>query len=258
MIPHFKKGDFGKLIFAVHDQISTQRAIAEVLGALDDKIVANERVVTASEALMISQAASATGSAAVADVAQQSKVTLNPKEFDASVAHFSLPSFDGGKTPELEAAESIKSNKTLLTRPCVLMSKLNPRIPRGWDVATLPEQMAVASTEFVALVPLELSSSVLWAALSEPSVSVGLASQVAGTSGSHHRVKPGDLLNVQIKDPRTLGQEIQRAIADLGSMCHLRRVESRRLAAARDELLPLLMSGRIRVRDAEKVVEEVG
>jgi type I restriction enzyme S subunit len=34
-------------------------------------------------------------------------------------------------------------------------------------------------------------------------------------------------------------------------------IESRKLAAARDELLPLLMSGRIRVRDAEKVVEEV-
>jgi type I restriction enzyme S subunit len=33
--------------------------------------------------------------------------------------------------------------------------------------------------------------------------------------------------------------------------------ESDRLAATRDELLPLLMSGKIRVRDAEKVVEGV-
>jgi type I restriction enzyme S subunit len=32
--------------------------------------------------------------------------------------------------------------------------------------------------------------------------------------------------------------------------------ESQIIAATRDELLPLLMTGRIRVRDAEKVVEE--
>lgn len=33
--------------------------------------------------------------------------------------------------------------------------------------------------------------------------------------------------------------------------------ENRAVAATRDELLPLLMSGRLRARDAEKVVEEV-
>ena len=33
--------------------------------------------------------------------------------------------------------------------------------------------------------------------------------------------------------------------------------ENRRLAATRDEILPLLMSGKITVKDAEKTVEEV-
>lgn len=33
--------------------------------------------------------------------------------------------------------------------------------------------------------------------------------------------------------------------------------ENQSLAQTRDELLPLLMSGKVRVRDAEKVVEEV-
>ena len=35
------------------------------------------------------------------------------------------------------------------------------------------------------------------------------------------------------------------------------REESRELAATRDELLPLLMSGKVRVKDAEKSLEEV-
>ena len=34
-------------------------------------------------------------------------------------------------------------------------------------------------------------------------------------------------------------------------------LESLKLIGLRDELLPLLMSGKVRVRDAEKVVEEV-
>lgn len=38
---------------------------------------------------------------------------------------------------------------------------------------------------------------------------------------------------------------------------HLLQRESQRLATTRDELLPLLMSGKITVKDAEKTVEEV-
>ena len=34
-------------------------------------------------------------------------------------------------------------------------------------------------------------------------------------------------------------------------------VESLKLTETRDELLPLLMSGKVRVKDAEKAVEEV-
>lgn len=38
---------------------------------------------------------------------------------------------------------------------------------------------------------------------------------------------------------------------------HALQIENQRLAATRDELLPLLMSGKITVKDAEKTVEEV-
>ena len=41
--------------------------------------------------------------------------------------------------------------------------------------------------------------------------------------------------------------ESARAVADLGALCHARRGESVRLAAFRDAVLPLLMSGTARV-----------
>jgi type I restriction enzyme S subunit len=48
--------------------------------------------------------------------------------------------------------------------------------------------------------------------------------------------------------------EVVRPLLDL---CAATDRESLKLATTRDELLPLLMSGKVRVRDAEKVVEGV-
>lgn len=139
----------------------------------------------------------------------------------------------------------------------MLISKLNPRIPRIWDVCTLRDGMAVSSTEFVTLVPREISTSCLWAVLSAPAISTELEGLVAGTSGSHQRVKPAELLNLEVGDPRALDDAVREQIADLGVLVHAKRLESERLAATRDELLPLLMSGKLRVKEAEKQAEAV-
>jgi hypothetical protein len=37
-----------------------------------------------------------------------------------------------GRRPKLEYGREIKSNKTLIPRGCILLSKLNPHIPRVW------------------------------------------------------------------------------------------------------------------------------
>lgn len=70
----------------------------------------------------------------------------------SAVAHYSLPAFDEGQTPEITAGLKIKSNKTLVPSDCVLFSKLNPRIPRVWRVAERSKLPSVCSTEFWPLV----------------------------------------------------------------------------------------------------------
>jgi type I restriction enzyme S subunit len=237
--------------------LTQQRAIAEVLVALDNKIAANETEVDSAEALIVALVRRAQGTTQLAKLAQQSTRTVRTSEFAGRVAHFSLPAFDAAALPEIATGATIKSNKFLLDVPCVLVSKLNPRIPRIWDVRVLPEQMSVASTEFVVLVPQGDSTTVLWAALSDPRVSTELSGLVAGTSGSHQRVKPSEMLQVEVPDTRTLSTTTREAISSLGALAHGRRTESERLAATRDELLPLLMSGKIRVKDAEKSAEEL-
>ncbi len=233
-----------------------QQAIAEVLGALDDKIAANDRAIDVAEVLALTLAGSSLKTVTVSELARHSTAQLGPSGFDDTVAHYSLPAFDVGVVPEQASAASIKSSKFLLKRPAVLISKLNPRIPRVWDVVETPETMAVASTEFVVLEPKELSTSALWAVLSQPSTTTTLAGNVAGTSGSHQRVLPAEILALRVPDPRALAFDVLKLLDVLGQSIQALRVQNRRLAATRDELLPLLMSGRIRVKDATRVVEE--
>lgn len=256
-VPHLNVADVRSLRISGIPPLREQRAIAGVLAALDDKIAGNERILDSAEALMVMLAGTSAGRATLAELAEHSTVSVDPRSIDTTVAHYSLPAFDDSRTPELATGSSIKSNKFLLSAPCVLLSKLNPRIPRIWNVAVLPEFMALASTEFVVLKPRSISGSALWAAASHPAVSEKLQALVSGTSGSHQRVKPSEMLTLSITDPRQLPDHVLRQIDDLGRLVDLRKAENRRLAATRDELLPLLMSGKVRVGDAGRFLEGV-
>lgn len=226
-----------------------RRRIAELLGAFDDKIAANDRVIDTAERLMVALAESAPDRVRLSSLATRS--TASVSAFDARVAHFSLPAFDDGAKPCLVRAAEVRSAKLLLTQSCVLFAKLNPRIPRIWNVVGLPSDMAVASTEFVVLVPVGIDSSALWAALRQPDVSRRLQRRVAGTSGSHQRIQPRDLLDVLVPDVRRLSPGPLRTLTGLGALCHARRTESARLSGLRDALLPLLIRGKVRVTEAD-------
>lgn len=222
-----------------------RQRIAELLGALDDKIAANQRVIAAAEALMVAAVQSVPDYVALSSLASRSTEFLPPADFDEVVAHFSFPAFDKGAKPQVVPGESVKSGKFLLSKPCVLVAKLNPRIPRIWNVVSLPPEMALASTEFVALTPLGVDTSVLWSTVRQPEVSRTLRQKVAGTSGSRQRIQPGDLLDVLVRDVRRLSSAAARTITGLGSLCQARRTESTRLSAWRDGLLPFLVSGEV-------------
>ncbi|MEU4341469.1 restriction endonuclease subunit S [Nocardia sp. NPDC023852] len=237
--------------------LATQRAIAEVLGALDDKIAANEHSITCGEKLAIAYASGATSSTEVGRIATHSTRPTSPDKFQETVAHYSLPAFDGAAQPSIERAQSIKSNKFTLTNPSVLISKLNPRIPRVWNVVEIGHNQAVASTEFVVLEPIGYSTSVLWSLLCQPEVMTHIAGRVAGTSGSHQRVKPAEILAAHVGDPDSLNAEVRDLIDCLGKRVDSARKDSQVLARTRDELLPLLMSGKLRVKDTEKKVEAI-
>jgi type I restriction enzyme, S subunit len=233
-----------------------QEGIATTLGALDNRMASNGRAISLSFRLLDAYAAEvahiAQSAVSLGDVATVTRETANPARLGTTmVDHFSIPAFDERGWPERVAAASIMSNKLLIRGPSILLSRLNPRIDRVWWCA--PEQgvPALASTEFLAVSaddPLDLAA--LWLALRGENFRAELASRVTGTSGSHQRVRPDDTLAIEVPDVRDVEPAVKQRAHDLLLLVQRRRQENARLDQLRQALMPELLSGRLRVREA--------
>lgn len=238
-----------------------QRRIAGVLGALDDKIESNQAVVTRAQQLIdeiAEQKATDLPTVALSEMCSLSKSTWKPDASSNQTVHlFSLPAFDGGAVPEQAAVSSIKSNKTLMNRPGILVSRLNPRISRMWWVETDATPVSVCSPEFAYLTAGDMHGlACTWLAVRSPGFRGEIVDRVTGTSGSHQRVRPADLMTIGVPDYRSLAEHTQITVLTLLHLISTRRQQSVTLAELRDALLPELMSGRMRVDEAGCLVSE--
>jgi type I restriction enzyme S subunit len=191
------------------------------------------------------------------DVAHQAKGTVNPSAAShETFTHYSLPAFDAGQIPNTESGDAIKSNKTPVPNSAVLISKLNPHIPRIWLIGKAGKN-AVCSTEFIAWVPkAPANSSFLYCLASSPEFNSAMQQLVTGTSNSHQRVKPEQLRDIRVF---AANQKAIEAFSDVVS-CLMDQVlenrqQSRSLAQLRDTLLPKLISGELRVTEAMLQIE---
>jgi type I restriction enzyme S subunit len=101
-----------------------------------------------------------------------------------------------------------------------------------------------------------MSLEYLYALTSDPAFSKELEGSVTGTSGSHQRVKLETVLasSASIPDSQAMS-EFASVARPLYSRSRLARRESETLEALRDALLPKLISGELRVGDAELLAE---
>ena len=174
------------------------------------------------------------------------------EEFD----HFSIPAYDNGMQPVVEKGSSILSIKHLISGPAILLSKLNPRIPRVWLPVLNSKRRAITSTEFLCLKPrLGITQEFLYAKCSSEEFAGKFGSLAIGTSTSHQRVKPESLLALpsSVPDPFIIERFTNVATPILTASQKL-RLQIQNLRRTRDLLLPRLLSGQI---DVESLPEPV-
>jgi type I restriction enzyme S subunit len=197
----------------------------------------------------------------VGDVCKLSKDSVNPgKHPDEVFAHYSLPAFDEGQEPKLEIGSIIKSNKYLVPSDAVLLSKLNPHIPRIWMPDVAINNRPIASTEYLVLSPKAgYSRGYVFGLVTSSAFTSIYGTMVSGTTGSHQRVTPSHVLEVSlVLPPDEVLNEYADLVMDLYSKKHSNTHQIRTLTNLRDTLLPKLISGELRVPEAEQMVSDLG
>ena len=254
--------------------LPVQRAIAHILGTLDDKIELNRKMNETLEQMARaifkswfidfepfrdkSMIDSPLGKipkgwtvTPVSELCVLSRDSLQPSAYPEEVfAHYSIPAFDEGRMPKLEPGCGILSNKLTVPEGVVLLSKLNPRIPRVWLPDVSGSARSICSTEFLVVRPNEMASrEFLWRLFCDEAFVSEFSTHVTGTSSSHQRVRPESLEEIRVAIPTngTIGkfnEHVSPMLKAVSQNLH----ENQSLAAIRDALLPKLMSGEVSVR----------
>ena len=297
-MPKLTQGNLNRIPLRV-PPLPEQRAIAQILGTLDDRIELNRRMSETLEAMaralfkswfvdfepvrakaegrdpglpqpladlfpdgLVESELGAipegweVGTLGVA--VEQLRDSVNPLETpDSTFLYFSIPAFDDGQWPKQERGESIKSLKSCVPPGVVLLSKLNPEIERVWLADVGLDACAICSTEFLVLAPRAPHGRAFAYCLTRsPAFRQELAGLVTGTSKSHQRAHADSILGLAVVRPdASLLSRFEDAAEPLLARSLECRRESRTLAALRDSLLPKLISGGLRVENADSFLD---
>lgn len=234
--------------------VVTQRAIAEVLGALDDKIAANHRLIAATEELaratwqkalagaitapLSTLARFVNGKAFTKDATGTGRVVIRIAELNSGLGNstvfndIDVPDEHLARPGDLLFAWSGSLTVTRWFRPEAIVNQhIFKVIPReGYPLWLINQAIHAKLQEFQAI-----------------------AADKATTMGHIQRRN--------LDEPAFLPRESEIArigglMSGLWDRALAAEQENLSLEATRDDLLPLLMSGKVRVRDAEKVISD--
>lgn len=180
------------------------------------------------------------------DIARIERDAINPLEFpEEEFEHFSIPAFDNGQQPAIEVGAMILSGKYSIDGSTVLLSKLNPRIPRVWLPVPSGHCRAVTSTEFIGLKPQPgVTREFIFAKCCSEDFAAQFGGLANGTSTSHQRVKPENLLAMPCTVPdRMTIEQFTKLVSPMLSAGQQLRSRIRILRRTRDLLLPRLVRG---------------
>ena len=146
------------------------------------------------------------------EIANHHRDTVDPRRYPSRLfEHYSLPAFDSGQGPIKEQGSAIESIKFVLPPDAVMVSKLNPRIPRVWAPEKIGKN-AISSTEFLVLTARAgVKRSFLHWLLKSDAVGDRMKRLAVGTTGSHARIHPTQVRAIEVQVP---GDREQYAIAN--------------------------------------------
>lgn len=265
-VPHTNLGILAQL--EIHlPGLSEQQAIAEVLGALDDKIAANTTLAataaeTARQEFLASSSGVAMGPTDFSDIATVSgggtPSTKNPDFWNGTVQWATPTDITGMVGPYLEStarpiteAGLTACSSKLFAPGAILMTS------RATIGALAVNRVATAVNQgFIVLEP--HNEALRWWLFHEMESRVDEFLSWAN-GATFLELSRGTFKSLPVRLPSDAVLTRFAGVAtSLHEMARAHLVENRTLAATRDALLPQLMSGKLRVRDAERIASDAG
>jgi restriction endonuclease S subunit len=140
------------------------------------------------------------------------RTQLGPEAFiGRDVFHYSIPAVQERGTGQVENGDRLASTKQVVTKPVVLISKLNPRKATICIAQPQPDTLTLCSTEFVALNADQCELRFLDYLVRSELFRQLLDSKVQSVTRSHQRAKPDDIYKFWNAWPHA---EEQRSIVD--------------------------------------------
>lgn len=188
----------------------------------------------------------------IGDIAEAAREGVDPGDIDPATPYIGLEHMPRRSIALAEWAHAgkVTSGKSMFRRGQILFGKLRPYFHK---VGVAPVD-GVCSTDIIVAEP----RSLCWAALALGHLSSDAVVQHADRSSSGTkmpRTNWRDLAAFQIAiPPEPLAMLASRTIAPMLDGLAIGTHQSRSLAALRDALLPRLISGELRIADAERIV----
>ncbi|MEN8822681.1 MAG: restriction endonuclease subunit S [Abyssibacter sp.] len=196
----------------------------------------------------------------LSDIATLETLSINPNgQPETEWVHFSIPAYDDGQQPTKDMGESIKSGKYRVPPTAILASKLNPQFPRVWMPKIDDAELSICSTEFMPFVPVTAAERpFLYLLFRSELIQREIENRTTGSTGSRQRVKPREIAGLMLLTaPAELRAHFCVLIDSMFQRKSLNESQISDLSKTRDTLLPKLLSGQLRVHEAERQVAEV-
>ncbi|MEU4364121.1 restriction endonuclease subunit S [Promicromonospora sp. NPDC023987] len=236
--------------------LGVQRAIADVLSALDDKIATNTKLASAADvylsALFEGALRNGRGEVRLRDIAEVNPEKRSPSDgflryidiASVAVGSFEFPKETSWADAPGRARRGVRSGD-------IVWSTVRPN-RRSHAIILEEEPSLVVSTGLAVIRSVEWPW--VYEAMRRPEFTAYLETVAEGSA--YPAVRADKFLDAKLPVVDSAAREVFNELAAaVRSAVSLKMVENRRLAATRDALLPALMSGRLAVRDAEAAVE---
>ncbi|MGA4943926.1 restriction endonuclease subunit S [Streptomyces cinereoruber] len=259
--PKLTQASMNSIKVALPDR-GQQDAIVELLGALDDKIAVNERIAATTDQLVSSMFSVLLGGAPpveegrLGDVATVNSRSVKPAR-EGSVRYVDISAVGTGSyawPDRIAWSDAPGRARRLAPVGSTIWSTVRPN-RRSHALVLDTDDDLVFSTGLAVLTPVSVGPAFLYEATRTPEFQTYLEGVAEGSA--YPAVRAERFKGAPLPLPEaTAREEFEEAAMALRRRAHLAAVESRTLASLRDTLLPQLMSGRLCVRDAEKIVED--